>query len=117
MLRIIVVLGAIGLFHGIAHSNDGWLVDVGDAFQFGKTNPYIQMASEDLRINLSGFGADVEVRYTFVNHGPATRVFIGFPENRGNVDMPALEGFRTWVDGRRVKVQRKSLSANRDTRE
>lgn len=117
MLRGFAIFCAVALCSALAGANDGWVVNVGDAYQYGKSNPFIQMASEDLRINLSGYGADVEVRYTFINHGPASRVYIGFPEYRGNVDVPALEGFRTWVDGQRVKVQRKSLSAVREMRE
>lgn len=99
-----------------ARADDGWIVQTGDAYQFGKQNPNIQMLKEDLRITIEDV-VKVDVRFTFVNHGPATRVLMGFPEERGNVEEPGIENFRSWIDGRRVKVQRKSLSANRDLRE
>lgn len=97
-------------------ANDGWMVSSGGAYQFGKANPNIQMLSEDLRINLINGGANVEVRYVFKNHGPASEITIGFPEERGNVEGPGIRKLSSWIDGRPVRVQRKSLSADFDNR-
>lgn len=92
----------------LVHADDGWWSTAGGMASFGKSHPTIRMVSEDLNIQLrEGRNARVDVLFTFRNEGRATQVTMAFPETYEMRTMGSLDGFKTWVDGKRVSVQRK----------
>lgn len=116
-MRTAVTIGFVAATAVTAWANDGWYVGTGGPTPFGSTHPSIQMLREDLRIDLRDGRADFDVTFVFKNHGRSTTVTMGFPEERGNLEEPDIVNFATWVDGVRVKAQRKSLMADRVNRQ
>ncbi len=88
-------------------------------------HPTISMMSEVVKIEIGERDSIVDCRFEFVNHGPACRVRMGFPDQgRGAAD-PDEEGehnpptgtfkaFASWVNGVKVKtsVARAAHSGN-----
>ncbi len=99
----------------LAVADDGWWVGVGGAQGFGR-HQSIRMVKEDVRVNLRNASIRVHATFWFRNEGPAATVQMGFPESRMNQEDGAIRGLASWVDGRRVRVRRKSLSADRENR-
>lgn len=97
---------------GVVRANDGWYIGTGVPTPLRASHPNIQMVSEDLKIWL-GSKVVVDVTFVFKNHGPATKVTMGFPEHRAVMEEPGIVNFRSWVDGKRVRVTRKGLSADK----
>ena len=98
----------------VVHANDGYWSTTGAAYPFKKRHQSIQMVSEDIRIRLGEEDAAVEVLFTFRNHGKATSVTMGFPEEGYAGPPKSILGFKSWVDGRPVKVRRRKLNVGRD---
>lgn len=72
------------------------------------------MAREDVEIVIEGGKAKVRAKFTFKNHGAATKVRMGFPdtdareqsgESTQSRRRPYLNDFRSWVDGNRVATE------------
>ena len=99
--------------HAVA--NDGWWVATGELGGFGK-HDQIQMVEERIAIDLRQEFAHVSVDFLFKNHGGATPVTLGFPEEYAG---PMDRGFRSLsstVDGIRQPVRRKVLSSDAEWR-
>jgi hypothetical protein len=109
MHRALSFLLLLGTSSSIAFANDGYWSSTGAAFPFKKRHHSIQMMAEDIRIHLNDKNARVEVLFTFKNHGKATAVTMGFPEEGYNGPERTIHGFRSWVDGAPVKVKRRKL--------
>lgn len=92
--------------------NDGWMHSSGNEKPFSKQHGSIQMVREHLHIDLRKVDAIVRVEFTFTNHGEATTVEMGFPEQtyKGG----DLEKLTSSVDGRPVKVTRRLISKDED---
>jgi hypothetical protein len=105
MLRPLVIAGFLCL-PGVVFCNDGYYTATGAALSHGKRHPDIRMESENIHIGLGDTRAQVDVTFVFKNYGRAQSVQMGFPEEYSeNADL-ALENFRTWVDGVRVRARR-----------
>ncbi|HZH97639.1 MAG TPA: hypothetical protein VEX38_01595 [Fimbriimonadaceae bacterium] len=71
------------------------------------------MLAESINIRLKDRKAAVEVLFTFKNHGKATRVTMGFPEEGSAGGNRSMKGFRSWIDGVPAKVKRRRLTPTR----
>jgi hypothetical protein len=95
----------------IVYANDGAATGIGGRWRMLKgEHPQVQMVSERVRIVQQKSGYFLTTAdFVFRNHGPATTVKMGFPEEKSGdsaTDSLSLFHFRSWVDGRLVKVQR-----------
>ena len=92
--------------------NDGWMHSSGSEQPFSKQHASIQMVKEHLHFDIVKDDAKVRVEFTFKNHGEATTVEMGFPEQtyKGG-DLAKLT---STVDGKPVAVQRKLISMDDD---
>jgi hypothetical protein len=96
-------------------ANDGSSVEVGSAVNFSK-NKQIRMVSENVRIYMYDDQHHVTVDFTFKNTGAKTAVMMGFPDRGGNISAAhSIIRFKSWVDGKPVKVQYKKLTQPKDT--
>jgi hypothetical protein len=90
-----------------ARADDGAVRGVGGAVQLMQGHPSVRMVSEVVRIQVPE--ARVSARFVFHNDGPPVTVEMGFPEEGGG-DIALLDthfqGFRSYVDGKRVAVRR-----------
>ena len=65
------------------------------------------MVKEDVKIDLTDKGVNVHATFSFKNHGSATVVKMGFPdESTVNVGGNTIQKFESTVDGKPVKVQK-----------
>lgn len=94
----------------VCRADDESLVGVSGTIEALSPNPSIRMVEESVHI---GDPTDPHgvARFVFKNEGPATDVLIGFPETGdqiapGKPASPGLIHFRSFVDGKRVKVHR-----------
>jgi len=99
------------LFSWFAMANDGVVAGVGgvpSAIRLAqKEHPSIRLVREDVFIKLPE--GEVTARFVFRNEGPETTVLMGFPESGGgdtSVTWSNFDYFVSFVDGKRVKVQR-----------
>lgn len=70
------------------------------------------MVEETVTIKLLPEFVEVDVDFLFRNEGEAQTVSMSFPDQSSNEDLaPALKAFRSSVDGRRVRVQRRYSKA------
>ncbi|MFI5385265.1 MAG: DUF4424 family protein [Fimbriimonadales bacterium] len=105
-----VILTGLLLSAAYAIPADDTAVDgIGGNIKMMKGHPTIRMVSEDVRVKLPQ--ATVRAVFVFHNDGPATTVKIGFPESGTGYDhgtrRNSLFGyFRSYVDGKRIKVKR-----------
>jgi hypothetical protein len=99
----VLALGAL------ASADDGSVSGESGAVELVKgKNSSVRMVSEEVRIGALPKGR-VHARFVFRNEGGPTSVLMGFPASASGVDTRArdakLEGFRSWVDGKPVKVR------------
>jgi hypothetical protein len=93
-----------------AWADDGASSGLTGSVQLLDSHPTIRMVSEVVRVSLPK--AKVRASFVFRNEGPATTVRMAFPEEGyGDVTTPTSQGdsfefFRSYVDGKRVKVTR-----------
>lgn len=125
LLPILCLVGALISICGVALADDGAVQDVsGGTVQPMDEHPSIQMVSESVDIKLGkkvGWEWPVFVRCQFFlkNDGPATDVLIGFPEHAhagGDAELSPTDrliGFKSWVDGKPVKVKYMPSSKNK----
>ena len=92
-------------------ANDGSSSGVGGRWRMlGGEHKDVQMVRELVRIRPHQSGFVTTADFVFRNHGAATTVVMGFPEESGGVDSSSrlsFSSFASWVDGRRVKVRRR----------
>lgn len=69
-----------------------------------KENKSIAMIEEDLRIQLRGMTARVDVRFVLENSGPAVKLEVGFPPG-------GVENLKVAIDGESIKVRRAKYPA------
>jgi hypothetical protein len=97
-----------------ARADDGGIENVGGAARLLTDQGHIRMLAETVRARVSQDSIEVDCVFTFVNHGPADTVLIGFPDRSSGVDVcgdcsdesvmiPPMTGFRSWVDGVEVE--------------
>ncbi|MEO7453739.1 MAG: hypothetical protein ABIV13_03135, partial [Fimbriimonadales bacterium] len=98
-----------------AVANDGWWASTGSVAGFGK-HESIQMVEEDISIRLLAESAEVEVTFMFKNHGTATVVTMGFPEEHAGLKDAGMLGFRSWVDGVEVVTHRQTKLEDEESR-
>lgn len=106
------LLLAIGLFFlaiSWAGADDGAVSGVGGSLRLMQEHPSIAMTAERVTIELTPSRAEVDCIFYFENHGPATRVRMGFPESGGGDGSSGFSQFASWVDGRRVKTRIEGL--------
>ncbi|MEX2242779.1 MAG: hypothetical protein WD716_02920 [Fimbriimonadaceae bacterium] len=93
-------------------ANDGWWHSSGGEEPFAKEHGSIQMVREHLHIDVRDVDAKVRVEFTFKNHGEATTVEMGFPEQTykgGDID-----DLTSTVDGKPATVKRRLVSKDED---
>ncbi len=116
---------ALLLLSGPARANDGGIT-MGGSPKLLSGHPTVQMKSEVVRINVGKKKLNVDARFTFVNHGPACTVRMGFPDrgigsanpdnessddDRDEVDImkqpprTSFTSFRSWVNGKAVATK------------
>ena len=108
-----------------ATANDASSSGVGGSWRMLKgEHRHVQMVREHVRIVPAWGGFQTTADFVFRNYGAATTVEMGFPESQDGVDRdgaeslayfrshPTFSRFRSWVDGRRVRVRR---HVNRET--
>jgi hypothetical protein len=118
----IALLGFTALSN-VAQANDSAVRGVGGSWRPLKgEHRSVRMVREDVNINVGlryskivegdYAGYDVTANFVFRNYGAAQWVNMGFPE-RGGGDIKPREAhfqqFHTWVNGKRVPVQRRVL--------
>jgi len=112
MLKFLLVVALCSLlFSWFAMANDAVVAGVGGVPSViklvQKEHPSIRLVREDVFIKLHK--GEVTARFVFRNEGPETTVLMGFPE-RGEGDTGVtwsnFDYFTSFVDGKRVKVQR-----------
>jgi hypothetical protein len=108
-----ILFGLSFVATAIAGANDGWWASTGAMGGFGK-HENIQMVEEDISIKLLPEFAEVEVDFLFKNHGPATTVTMGFPEEHAVLGDSGMRKFRSWVDGREVKTRRQMTLVDKE---
>jgi len=97
-------------------ANDSAVTGIGGRWRMIKgEHRQVQMVSEHVRIVQQKSGDFLTTAdFVFRNHGPATTVKMGFPEEKGgdaaNSSISLLH-FKTWVDGGLVKVKRRKITA------
>ena len=95
-----------------AQADDSALRVSGGMVQVMDDHPSIRMERASIEADVRAKQSHVRCEFVFVNDGPATAVTMGFPAFRGhNVGgdteaAPALEGFRSWVDGQSVATRK-----------
>jgi hypothetical protein len=112
MLKFLLAVALCSLlFSRLAMANDAVVAGVGGAPSViklaQKEHPSIRLVREDVFIKLPK--GEVTARFVFRNEGPETTVLMGFPEKGGgdtSVTWSNFDYFVSFVDGRRVKVQR-----------
>jgi hypothetical protein len=81
------------------------------AVQAMDDHPTVRMESCRIEGDITREQTQVRCEFVFVNDGPATTVTMGFPAFRGYGDgvspkaIPALTGFRSWVDDKVVSTR------------
>ena len=89
------------------HADDAYIRGVGGAAELMYSSRSISMMSEVVTIS-NPDNPSVSATFVFHNYGPAENVLIGFPGSGGGVDSnrasAKLDNFRSWVDGKPVKV-------------
>ena len=93
-------------------ANDGWMHSSGSEEPFAKEHGSIQMVREHLHIDVREVDAKVRVEFTFKNHGEATTVEMGFPEQ--SYKGGDLDDLTSTVDGKPVTVKRRLVSKDED---
>jgi hypothetical protein len=102
--RLLTAAILLLLFYSLpAGGDDGAVEIVGGTIQLMGEHPTVEMAAEEVRVDLSLEQAEVDCLFTLKNTGPATTVRIGFPEGGGQ--LPVFTSFATWVDGKPVPVR------------
>ena len=97
-----------------ARADDGGIENVGGAARLLTDQGHIRMLAETVRARVSQDSIEVNCEFTFVNHGPADTVLIGFPVRSSGADVcgdcsdesmtiQPMTGFRSWVDGVEVE--------------
>lgn len=86
----------------------------------GQEDPSVQMVSADIHIQVPE--AKVKVTYKFKNTGKATSITMGFPEEGYDAYLDAknktyFDYFRSWVDGKAVKVSPIFLKEDEEVKE
>src|SRR5687767_5304472 len=95
-----------------AVANDGWWAATGEIGGFGK-HDQIQMVEERIDIRLRTESAQVTVDFVFRNHGPATTVTMGFPEEYTAVRR-GMKSFTSTVDGIPQSVRKKVVISDKE---
>lgn len=103
------LLALLALAAPLARANDG-SITWGEAPSLTKNHPWVEMRSEVVRLKVGTRQTRVECDFVFVNHGPACTVRMGFPDHTDDdheeqSTVTYFKGFRSFVDGREVKVQ------------
>lgn len=101
-----------------ARANDGGIA-WGGSPSLLKSHPSVSMQSELVQITIGEDNVLVDCRFVFQNHGPATSVRMGFPDEGSgddNADEDGSQGrqgkpmsnfkwFKSWVDGAPAKTE------------
>ncbi len=112
------ISGLCLLLGALAWSNDTAVWGVGGVIEPMKSHPSVELRSHRVMVTLTPSYADVECTFVLHNTGQATSVLIGFPESGGGVDVDPTRGFerfRSYVDGKRVKVRVINAEKERDS--
>lgn len=114
MLRAIyraAALAALSVLSGPALANDASL-STGGAPKLMNGHPSVTMESEVVHMLIGKEKVSVNCEFVFVNHGPATTVRMGFPDNEvfeeeeaGAKLTPHLLSFDSFVDGKQTKTE------------
>lgn len=104
--RIMLIVGLIACA-APARADDGAIEAVGGAVRAVRPHPTIEMVSERVRAKLRADRVEVDCVFYMRNHGPATKVTVGFPcASNGDVPGPTpFKSFHSYVDGQPVAVQ------------
>ena len=92
-----------------AVANDGHATQTGSAINYSKSKT-VQMVSEDIDIDFGKDSAKISVDFVFKNHGPAQTVTMAFPDRGYSIQTPTIEGIKSWVDGKAVKMAYRDLT-------
>ncbi|BCW96896.1 MAG: copper amine oxidase N-terminal domain-containing protein [Fimbriimonadales bacterium] len=112
------ISGLCLLLGALAWSNDTAVWGVGGVIEPMQSHPSVELRSHRVMVTLTPEYADVECTFVLHNTGKATSVLIGFPESGGGVDVDPTRGFerfRSYVDGKRVKVRVINAEKQRDS--
>lgn len=98
---------------GICSADDGWVPLQGSESSLNE-HPTIQMKSEVVVATIHQKYADVDCRFRFVNHGGATDVRMGFPDqsSQGEISASIYEKFKSYVDGKIAKTKFEVIDNN-----
>lgn len=111
MIRAVALI-ALSSFTTSAFAIDGYVLTTGNLLNYGKSR-HVQMVSEHIQVQLRDDDHLVDVTFLFKNHGPAHTVTMGFPEEAYNMRKTIL-WMRSYVDGKRVALQRKLIKSVED---
>ena len=79
-------------------------------------HPHVVLERERVTIDLYPRQATVRCEFHFRNTGPGQRVLMGFPDIGGGESYRGLQGFTSWVDGRRARTRFRREDSSGDGR-
>ena len=92
----------------IAWADDGSIEAVSGAVRTMKPQVTIEMESEFVHLRVQPGRLEAECVFVLHNHGPATKVTVGFPSQSSGADVnraTPFESFRSFVDGAPAPVR------------
>ncbi len=104
----IISLSALLSIAWAAWADDGSIEAVSGAVRAMKPHATIEMESEFVHLRVQPNRLEAECVFVLHNHGPATRVTIGFPSRSSGADVnraTPFESFRSFVDGAPVPAR------------